>query len=734
MTKKCQYKIGYFLSICTLINTAYDMSKFTHKTYWTVFNRLLNRKKVINIPPLLENGIFVTNVQTKASILNEFFVKQCSTITTGSTIPTFLPQCDEILQDLIIDREKVLQLIRSLNSNKAHGWDGISAHMIKLCDSSIVEPLCLIFEKCIETGKYPSIWKKANIVPVHKKDSRQNKENYRPISLLPILGKMFEKVIFDAMYKHFCDNGFLTPNQSGFRPGDSTINQLLAITHKIYCAFESVPSLETRSIFLDLSKAFDKVWHDGLLYKLESSGISGKLLALMRSFLVNRRQRVVLNGKCSNWETITSGVPQGSVLGPLLFLIYINDIVENVNCDIKLFADDTSLFQVVRGEARTALELNRDLERIRLWAWQWKMQFNAQKTEEVIFSTKKVKPQHPPLSLGSEEIVRKTEHKHLGMILDEKLDFESHIREAIIKARKGIGMIKFLAKYVSRTILDQIYKLYIRPHLDYGDIIYHKYDPHTTLDATKRLEQTQYSAALAITGAWRGTSRQRLYDELGWEDLYHRRWFRRLCHFYNLRKNRQPEYLFDEIPATREISYSLRNVNEYDAAVCRTNRFSNTYFHNVLLEWNALAKDIRESNTLGEFKSKLLKKIRPVKKPLYEICDTRGVRCLTKLRVRFSPLGEHKFRHNFESLSPICTCNTGIEDNEHFLLHCPLYDQMRNDLFDQLSEIPGLELDNLNSEALCELLLFGNPRFNNIANKLILEATISFILSTGRLE
>ena len=263
--------------------------------------------------------------------------------------------------------------------------------------------------------------------------------------------------------------------------------------------------------------------------------------------------------------------------------------IENVNCDIKLFADDTSLFQVVRGEARTALELNRDLERIRLWAWQWKMQFNAQKTEEVIFSTKKVKPQHPPLSLGSEEIVRKTEHKHLGMILDEKLDFKSHIREAIIKARKGIGMIKFLAKYVSRTILDQIYKLYIRPHLDYGDIIYHKYDPHTTLDATKRLEQTQYSAALAITGAWRGTSRQRLYDELGWEDLYHRRWFRRLCHFYNLRKSRQPEYLFDEIPATREISYSLRNVNEYDAAVCRTNRFSNTYFQNVLLEWNALA-------------------------------------------------------------------------------------------------------------------------------------------------
>ena len=148
-------------------------------------------------------------------------------------------------------------------------------------------------------------------------------------------------------------------------------------------------------------------------------------------------------------------------------------------------------------------------------------------------------------------------------------------------------MIKFLSKYVSCTVLNQIYKLYIRPHLDYGDFVYHKHDPHMALDVTKQLEQTQYSAALAITGAWRGTSRQRLCDGLGWEDLYHRRWLRRLCHFSNLRKNHQLAYLFDEIPAAREVSYSLRNVNEYDAAFCRTARFSNTYFQYVLLEWNA---------------------------------------------------------------------------------------------------------------------------------------------------
>ena len=145
------------------------------KAYWSALNRLINKKKVVNIPPLLENGIFVTNVQAKAIVFNDFFVEQCCSLATGSTLPVFLPRCNKILQDIAVDRNKVLKLICNLNTNKAHGCDDSSASMIKICDSSIVEPLCLIFEKCLDTGKYPSIWKKVNIVPVHKKGSRQNK-------------------------------------------------------------------------------------------------------------------------------------------------------------------------------------------------------------------------------------------------------------------------------------------------------------------------------------------------------------------------------------------------------------------------------------------------------------------------------------------------------------------------------------------------------------------------------
>ena len=189
----------------------------------------------------------------------------------------------------------------------------------------------------------------------------------------------------------------------------------------------------------------------------------------------------------------------------LAFLIYINDLVDNISSEAKLFADDTSLFAVVYDVDIATDQLNRDLKVISNWAHQWKMQFNPDTNKQavqVIFSQKKEAIAHPPVFFNGSEVVVKTEHKHLGMILDSKLSFQSHVREAIIKARKGIGIIRFLSKYVSRDVLDQIYKLYVRPHLDYGDIIYHRHDPEFKLEFTKRLESTQYSAALAVSGAW----------------------------------------------------------------------------------------------------------------------------------------------------------------------------------------------------------------------------------------
>ena len=223
-------------------------------------------------------------------------------ITTSSTLPTFQPRPKSLIQNLIIHREKVLQIIKSLDPKKARGCDEASIAMVKICDESILEPLCMIYEKCLESGIYPALWKRTNVIPVHKKGSRQSKENYRPISLLPIFGKIFEKIICEAIYCQFCDNDLLSIHQSDFRPGDSTINKLLDITHSIYSGFEEMPSKESRAVFLDLSKAFDRVWHEGLLYKLQCSGISGNLLHLISNFLSNRKQRMLLNGKSSEWK------------------------------------------------------------------------------------------------------------------------------------------------------------------------------------------------------------------------------------------------------------------------------------------------------------------------------------------------------------------------------------------------------------------------------------------------
>ena len=195
--------------------------------------------------------------------------------------------------------------------------------------------------------------------------------------------------------------------------------------------------------------------------------------------MADRKQRVVLNGKCSEWVPICASVLQGSLLGPLLFHDYFNDLIVNLKCDVKMFADNTSLFEVVDDVGRSADVHNADIDKVQLWAWQWKMQFNENKPEGVVFSCKKVKPYHPHALLSNDLIKRESHHKHLGMQLDSEVNFQSHIKQAIGKARRGIGMLRYLSKYVSSDVLDQVYKLYIKPNLAYGDIIYQKYDPET---------------------------------------------------------------------------------------------------------------------------------------------------------------------------------------------------------------------------------------------------------------
>ena len=205
----------------------------------------------------------------------------------------------------IDDTAKILQ---NLDPNKAHGHEKISIHMLQLYRNSVYKPLELIFQQAMESGCFPSEWKKGNVLLIHKKDDKQWFKNYRPISLLPICEKMFEKLICNEMFKSFIENELFSHNQSGFKPGDSCINQLLTNSHEIYKSFDD--GSELRGIFLDISRAFEKVWHESLIFKLKQNGISGNLLNLLCDFLRNRIQRVLLNGQVSDWSDVREKFPR----------------------------------------------------------------------------------------------------------------------------------------------------------------------------------------------------------------------------------------------------------------------------------------------------------------------------------------------------------------------------------------------------------------------------------------
>ena len=281
-------KLTYLKNLGHKVN---DLST-SQKAYWKIINIVMNKCRAPKITPLLVNNMFILNCREKAKLFNDNFSKQCRPITTSSVLLPLNPLTDKKNDHIQSD-----EILRNLNPNKASGSDEISGQMLLLCDNSVILPLQIIFQNILVSSIYPDMWKLANVIPIFKKGDKQLIKNYRPISLLPICGKSFEKNIFNNFY------------QSGFRPGDSTTSQLLYLVNEIHLAFDDPKSLEVRTVFLGISKAYDKVWHDGLLFKLNQNGINGSLLKLFENYLHNRKQRVVLNGSYSDYSSIESGVP-----------------------------------------------------------------------------------------------------------------------------------------------------------------------------------------------------------------------------------------------------------------------------------------------------------------------------------------------------------------------------------------------------------------------------------------
>ena len=385
--------------------------------------------------------------------------------------------------------------------------------------------------------------------------------------------------MFKYLFNHIRDNNLLSSLQSGFILGDSTINQLTFLYNTFCQALDS--GKEVRAVFCDISKAFDRVWHAGLLLKLKSAGVAGSVLNWFKSYLFDRRQRVVLPGANSNWTSIRAGVPQGSILGPLLFLLYINDIVSEIGSNIRLFADDTSLFIVVDNPLTAAGQLNFDLKKISQWATIWLVSLNPTKTEAMLFSRKLNRPHHPPIFMQNHQITKVDSHKHLGLYLSNDCTWHEHINYITEKAWTRINIMRRLKFELDRKSLEQIYLVFIRPLLEYGDIIW-----DNCLQSEKQgLEKIQIEAARIATGATKLVSIAALYRETRWESLDERRRKHKLTLFYKMTNVLSPLCLSSLVPLTvsNASRYNLRNSSDLQTVEARTSLFENSFLPSTIM-------------------------------------------------------------------------------------------------------------------------------------------------------
>ena len=415
-----------------------------------------------------------------------------------------------------------------------------------------------------------------------------------------------ERCVHKHLYNYVTSHQLLTPLQSGFVQGDSTTYQLLH-TYHTFC--EAVAKgKEVRAVFCDIRKAFDRVWHKGLLHKMSGIGCSDNVLKWFASYLSGRRQRVVLNGQASDWTPVLAGVPQGSILGPFLFLLYINDIVKHIGCSIRLFADDTSLYIIVECPNAAARCLNADLQTISQWAEDWLVNFNANKTLSMIISRRIISPPHPPLFMNGTMLQETNSHKHLGLMLSSSCNWSDRIKNISVKAWTRLNLLRALKFRVSRKSLERMYMAYVLSLLEYCDSVW----DNCPTETKRQLDIIHIEAARIITGATKLCSVSKLLTDLGWETLQNRRKKHRLIILFKILHGLTPVYLNDLLPPLVQdtTSYNLRNSNYFQKYRANTNLFLNSFFPATIRAWNDLPAEVKDAPSVAAFKSLLNKDLK----------------------------------------------------------------------------------------------------------------------------
>jgi hypothetical protein len=478
--------------------------------------------------------------------------------------------------------------------DKAAGPDMIKPIVLKELRHEILDIVSLIFKRSLNTGQLPSDWTKANVAPLFKKGDTSDPANYRPISLTCILCKLLEHIIASSLSTHLSKHNILYELQHGFRERRSCETQLIELVDEISKNLSS--GKQTDLVLLDFSKAFDKVNHLKLLFKLQEHGVSSQTVSWIQSFLVGRSQSVVVNGCMSDQVPVTSGVPQGSVLGPLLFLLYINDLPDMVTSQVRLFADDTAVYLAVTCLS-DCQRLQNDLSKLETWEKLWDMEFNPSKCQ-VLHITRSRKPIQFPYKLHGQTLSPVKDAKYLGVDISQDLSWNTHISRITTNANRTLGFLKRNIKTKHENIKSLSYKTLVRPQLEYASSVW---SPHTQVNIHK-LEMVQRRTIRWVKNDYsRDTSVTDLQNTLGWSTLENRRQASKLVMFfkiyYNLVAISLPPYL--EVPnrLTRHMHpLSLRQTH------AKSDFFKYSFFPHTTVLWNRLPTHIAILPDLESFK------------------------------------------------------------------------------------------------------------------------------------
>ena len=560
------------------------------------FYRYINNKKALacNIGPIaIDTGGHTNDENEMATILNRFFG---SVFTEEDCLSGHPPEnrTQNSIDGIHVSESDVIQAIDKINVNKAPGPDKISPRILKETKHQISKTLAVLFNKSLALGEVPSDWKRANVTPIFKKGDKSQPGNYRPISLTSVVGKLMETIIRDSIVKFLEDNDIMNDSQHGFYNKRSCLTNLLDFFHYVFDVYDESRAVDL--VYLDFQKAFDKVPHKRLLSKVMSHGISGNIHGWLKDWLSERKQRVVINGFSSSWLDVKSGVPQGSVLGPVLFLIYVNDIDDGLKCKVSKFADDTKIAcKVTTKRERKALQS--DLDQLTRWASRWQMKFNVEKCKVLHIGSNNNQFQY---SMNGQQLSTVNEEKDLGVLVTNDLKPSQHCSQVVKTANKLVGFIGRVFENKSEKVILKLYNSLVRPHLEY---CVQFWSPYYRKDIEK-LERVQRRVTKMIPRLRNKPYEERL-KELNLFMLSKRRMRGDLIEVFKIFKgfdNINPENYF-----TVNQTHVTRRQNNFKIVGKRftSNEAKHFFFNRVVNVWNSLPSSVADCETVCTFKNRL---------------------------------------------------------------------------------------------------------------------------------